>query len=180
MSVLADSRPVWSSSGTAGGKAVGQGRSQTPDLLRLLAGRLSFRPPTGFLRDFVVEHSGERRGQLDIKHGGMIPIVDLARWAGMAAGVASASTPERLRAAEAAGTMERPAGAALMEAFGFIFSLRLDHQVEQLRRGQAPDDFIDPKTLNPLARSYLREAFRAVASVQANLAAELSLGVRWG
>ena len=141
---------------------------------------LSFRPPTGFLRDFVVEHSGERRGQLDIKHGGLIPIVDLARWAGMAAGIASASTLERLRAAEAAETMESPEARTLMEAFGFIFSLRLDHQVEQLRGGQPPDDFIDPKTLNPLARSYLREAFRAVASVQANLAAELSLGVRWG
>ncbi len=179
VSVLADSRPVWSSSGTAGG-GLWEGQP-TPDLLRLLARfALSFRPPTGFLRDFVVEHSGERRGQLDIKHGGMIPIVDLARWAGMAAGVASASTPERLRAAEAAGTMEGPEAQTLMEAFGFIFSLRLDHQVEQLRRGQAPDDFIDPKTLNPLARSYLREAFRAVASVQANLAAELSLGVRWG
>ena len=179
VSVLADSRPVWSTSGTAGG-GLWEGQP-TPDLLRLLARfALSFRPPTGFLRDFVVEHSGERRGQLDIKHGGMIPIVDLARWAGMSAGVASASTPERLRAAEAAGTMEGPEAQTLMEAFGFIFALRLDHQVEQLRRGQAPDDFIDPKTLNPLARSYLREAFRAVASVQANLAAELSLGVRWG
>src|SRR5258706_16040334 len=31
----------------------------------------------------------------------MIPIVDLARWAGMAAGVAGASTRERLRATEA-------------------------------------------------------------------------------
>jgi CBS domain-containing protein len=153
---------------------------QTPELLRLLARfALSFRPPTGFLRDFVVEHSGERRGQLDIKHGGMIPIVDLARWAGMAAGVASASTRERLRAAEAAGTMDSAEAQTLTEAFGFIFSLRLDHQVEQLRRGEEPDDFIDPKALNPLARSYLREAFRAVASVQANLSAELSLGVRW-
>ncbi len=182
VSVLTDSRPVWSSSGTAGG-GLWEARPypEHPYLLRLLARfALSFRPPTGFLRDFVVEHSGERRGQLDIKHGGMIPIVDLARWAGMAAGVASASTLQRLRAAEAAGTMEGPEAQTLMEAFGFIFALRLDHQVEQLRRGQAPDDFIDPKTLNPLARSYLREAFRAVASVQANLAAELSLGVRWG
>ena len=182
VSVLADSRPVWSSAGAAGG-GLWEARPypEHPYLLRLLARfALSFRPPTGFLRDFVVEHSGERRGQLDIKHGGMIPIVDLARWAGMAAGVASASTLERLRAAEAAGTMEGPEAQTLIEAFGFIFSLRLDHQVEQLRRGEAPDDFIDPRTLNPLARSYLREAFRAVASVQANLAAELSLGVRWG
>ena len=179
VSVLADSRPVWGSGGDrAGGLWEGQ---PTPDLLRLLARfALSFRPPTGFLRDFVVEHSGERRGQLDLKHGGLIPIVDLARWAGMAAGMASASTRERLRAAEAAGTMDSAEAQTLTEAFGFIFSLRLDHQVEQLRRGSAPDDFIDPKTLNPLARSYLREAFRAVASVQANLSAELSLGVRWG
>jgi CBS domain-containing protein len=182
VSVITDSRPVWSTGGSvASGLWEARPYPEHPDLLRLLARfALSFRPPTGFLRDFVVEHSGERRGQLDIKHGGLIPIVDLARWAGMAAGVASASTLERLRAAEAAGTMESPEARTLMEAFGFIFSLRLDHQVEQLRRGQAPDDFIDPKTLNPLARSYLREAFRAVASVQANLAAELSLGVRWG
>jgi len=187
VSVITDSRPVWSSGGLAGGGLAGGGglweaRSspEHPQLLRLLARfALSFRPPTGFLRDFVVEHSGERRGQLDIKHGGMIPIVDLARWAGMAAGVASASTLERLRAAEAAGTMESAEARTLIEAFGFIFSLRLDHQVEQLRRGQPPDDFIDPKMLNPLARSYLREAFRAVASVQASLSAELSLGVRW-
>jgi CBS domain-containing protein len=186
VSVITDSRPVWSS---RAGSSVAAGLWQAgsyPDqgggsgLLRLLARyALSFRPPTGFLRDFVVEHSGERRGQLDIKHGGLIPIVDLARWAGMAAGVASASTMERLRAAEAAGTLESADARTLMEAFGFIFSLRLDHQVEQLRVGAAPDDFIDPKTLNPLARSYLREAFRAVASVQSGLANELAMGIRW-
>jgi CBS domain-containing protein len=187
VSVLTDSRPVWCSGGSSGSGGAADGGlfearpyPDHPELLRMLARfALSFRPPTGFLRNFVVEHSGERRGQLDIKHGGMIPIVDLARWAGMAAGVASASTLERLRAAEAAGTMDRAEAQTLMEAFDFIFSLRLDHQVEQIRRGEAPDDFIDPKTLNPLARSYLREAFRAVASVQANLSAELSYGVRW-
>jgi CBS domain-containing protein len=198
VSLITDSRTLWGTGpGTGGAGATGtatgaagtatgaliadalwQARSH-PDLLRLLARfALQFRPPTGFLRDFVVEHSGERRGQLDIKHGGLIPIVDLARWAGMAAGAASGSTVERLRAAEAAGTLDSPDARTLTEAFGFIFSLRLDHQVGQLRRGEKPDDFIDPKTLNPLARSYLREAFRAVASVQSGLANELSLGVR--
>jgi CBS domain-containing protein len=183
-SVLADSRAVWSSGGVVDGGQPGPALwdarpdPEHPELLRMLARfALSFRPPTGFLRDFVVEHSGERRGQLDLKHGGMIPIVDLARWAGMAAGVASAPTPVRLRAAQAAGTMEGAEAQTLTEAFGFIGSLRLDHQVEQLKRGSVPDDFVDPKTLNPLARSYLREAFRAVASVQARLSAELSL--RW-
>jgi CBS domain-containing protein len=179
-SLITDSRPVFST-GTQPGGGLWQVSPDHPDLRRLLAQfALSFRPPTGFWREFVVEHSGERRGQLDLKHGGLTPIVDLARWAGMGAGMTTGSTMDRLRAAEAAGTLEGPEARTLMEAFGFIFSLRLDHQVEQLRRGEPPDDFIDPKQLNPLARSYLREAFRAVASVQAGLAAELSLGVRWG
>src|SRR5215469_14623181 len=187
VSILTDSRPlsgVSLASGTGGGVSVAdalwEARSH-PDLLRVLARfALQFRPPTGFLRDFVVEHSGERRGQLDIKHGGLTPIIDLARWAGMAANAATGSTVERLRAAEAAGTLDGPDARTLMEAFGFIFSLRLDHQVEQLRSGGVPDDFIAPKTLNPLARSYLREAFRAVASVQSGLASELAMGIRWG
>ena len=181
VSVIADSRPVWASG--AGAPATGAlwETGSQPDLLRLLARlALSFRPPTGFLRDFVVEHSGERKGLLDIKHGGLIPIVNLARWAGMAAGVASASTAERLRAAEASGGLETSQARTLAEAFDYIFALRLDHQVEQLRRGEVPDDFINPKTLNPLARSYLRSAFRAVASAQSGLANELSLGIRWG
>jgi CBS domain-containing protein len=184
VSVLTDSRPVWDSGrGAPAADALWTAGDQLDqaDLKRLLAQfALSFRPPTGFLRDFVVEHSGERRGQLDLKHGGLIPIVDLARWAALGAGVTGASTLDRLRAAQAAGTLADPEASTLIEAFGFIFSLRLDHQVEQLRGGEAPDDFIDPKKLNPLARSYLREAFRAVASVQAGLANELSLGARWG
>jgi CBS domain-containing protein len=181
VSVITDSRPVWAAGadGASVADALWEERRR-PDLLRALAlFALSFRPPTGFLRDFVVEHSGERKGQLDIKHGGLIPIVDLARWAGLHAGLASASTVERLQAAEAAGVLESGDARTLIEAFGFIFSLRLDHQVEQLRRGEAPDDFIDPKTLNPLARSYLKEAFRAVSSVQSGLANELSFGIRW-
>jgi CBS domain-containing protein len=183
VSLITDSRPVWDS-GAPGAPVAGtlweaRGPLDQSALRRLLARfALSFRPPTGFLRDFVVEHSGEHRGQLDLKHGGLIPIVDLARWAGMGAGVTSGSTRERLRAAKAAGTLEGTDASTLLEAFGLIFSLRLDHQVEQVRRGEAPDDFIDPRQLNPLARSYLREAFRAVASVQSGLAAELSLGVR--
>ncbi len=181
VSVIVDSRPVWTAGPDASvADGLWEARSH-PDLLRLLARlALSYRPPTGFLRDFVVEHSGERKGQLDIKHGGLIPIVDLARWAGMSVGLAGAPTAERLRAAEAGGALESSAARMLAEAFDFIFTLRLDHQVEQLRRGEAPDDFINPTTLNPLARTYLRSAFRAIASVQSGLTNELSLGLRWG
>jgi CBS domain-containing protein len=84
----------------------------------------------------------------------------------MAAGVTSASTRERLKAAGEAGTL--PAGDAqlLGEAFDLLGELRLAHQVDQLRAGVVPDDHVDPETLSPLMRAQLKEAFRAVASVQ--------------
>ena len=49
-------------------------RARHPALLHRLARfSLSYRPPTGFLRGLVVEHSGEHRGRLDLKLGGLVP-----------------------------------------------------------------------------------------------------------
>jgi len=178
VSVLVDSRPVW---GIHTGTPVADSFRPAPGnpaLLRLLARfALSHRPPTGFLRGLVVESSGEHRGRLDLKNGGVLPIVDLARWAGMAAGVTSASTSERLHAAAAAGSLSETQSRTLQDALALITGLRLEHQVQQLRAGQEPDDYIDPATLTRLTRSYLKEAFRAVASIQKGVAAELSMGV---
>ena len=178
VSVLVDSRPVW---GLHTGTPVADTfrlAPENPALLRLLARfALSYRPPTGFLRGLVVEHTGEHRGRLDLKHGGVIPIVDLARWAGMAAGVTSASTTERLRAAGSAGTLPAADAHTLQDAFELVAGLRLQHQVSQLREGKEPDDYVDPATLSPLTRTYLKEAFHAIASIQKRIAAELSVGI---
>jgi CBS domain-containing protein len=179
VSLLMDSRPVW---GVHTGTPVADSLRPAPTnpaLLRLLARfALSCRPPTGFLRGLVVESTGEHRGQLDLKHGGVLPIVDLARWAGITAGVTSASTTERLRAASAAGTLSDAHARTLEDALALITGLRVEHQVHQLRAGTEPDDYVDPATLSGLTRSYLREAFRAVSSIQKRLARELDVGVR--
>jgi CBS domain-containing protein len=167
VSVFVDSRPVW---GVHLGSPLAdtfRGAADNAALLRLLARMaLARRPPTGFLRGLVVEDSGEHRGQLDLKSGGLVPIVNLARWAGMAAGVTSASTRERLRAAGEAGTLPASDARLLREAFDLLGELRLAHQVEQLRAGAVPDDHVDPGSLSTLMRAQLKDAFRAVASVQ--------------
>jgi CBS domain-containing protein len=122
-----------------------------------------------------VEHGGEHPGTLDLKHGGLVPILDLARWGAMAAGVTSATTPERLRAAGEAGTLAPDDTHTLRDAFELINNLRLEHQVAQLREGHHPDDFVDPEQLSPLMRVQLRQAFRAVATIQKRVAAELAV-----
>jgi CBS domain-containing protein len=176
VSVFIDSRPVW---GIHMGTPVADTFSPASrnELLLRMLGRfaLSYRPPTGFLRGLVVEHSGKHGGQLDLKHGGLVPIADLARWAGMQAGVTSASTRERLRRSADAGALTRSDAQTLEEAFDLISELRLEHQVNQLRAGVTPDNHVDPNALSDLTRSHLKEAFRAIAAVQKRIAAELSL-----
>jgi CBS domain-containing protein len=149
-----------------------------PRLVRLLLRvGLTPRPPTGFLRNVVVEQSGEHRGRFDIKRGGLLPIVNLARYGAVAAGSRVTGTVERLRVAGHAGTLDSQIAESLEEAFDLLTALRLDHQVAALRDGRPADDHIDPRTLNPLARRYLRDAFRAIASTQRALGNELEFGV---
>ena len=178
-SVIVDNRPVW---GVHTGTPVADTfrlAASYPRLLRMLARfALSHRPPTRRFRGLVVEHGGEHPGTLDLKHGGLVPILDLARWGAMAAGVTSATTPERLLAAGEAGTLAPEDTHTLRDAFELINNLRLEHQVAQLRAGRQPDDYIDPEELSPLMRVQLRQAFRAVATIQKRVAADLDTGTR--
>jgi CBS domain-containing protein len=136
---------------------------------------LAARTPTGFMHDIVVEDTGERKGTFDIKHGGMLPVVDLARYAALRAGVRVTPTVERLRAAAEAGVIGASEARILEEAFDLFSALRLEHQVGQLERGLRPDDHLDPGQLDPLTRRYLRDAFREVTAVQRSMTGELSL-----
>jgi CBS domain-containing protein len=178
-SVVVDSRPVW---GVHTGSPVSDTfrlATSYPTLLRLLARfALSHRPPTRLLRGLVVEPAGEHRGRLDLKQGGIVPIVDLARWGAMSAGVTSATTLERLHAAGEAGTLAPEDAHTLRDALELINNIRLDHQVAQLRAGRPPDDYVDPHELSELMRTQLRQAFRAVASIQKHVAGKLSAGIR--
>ena len=176
-SVLVDSRPVW---GVHTGTPVADTfrlAERSPTLLRMLARfAVSHRPPTGFLRGLVVEQSGERRGRLDLKRGGVLPIADLARWAGMAAGVTAASTVERLRAASDAGTLSPADAHTLEDAFELVTNLRVENQVTQLHAGEDPDDYVDPAQLSPLMRTQLKDAFRAITSIQKHLFSQIRHG----
>ena len=180
MSVVIESDAVWGS--TALAKRISDAAARAPGrdqlLTRLRAAALAERPPTGFFRDFVLHSTGERRGVLDIKRGGLLPIESLARWAGLAAGVGAASTSERLRAAAAARTLGGDDVAALRDALELMTELRMEHQVEQLRAGRTPDNLIAPKSLPPVTRTALKEAFRSVARVQRGISVSLGLSSR--
>ena len=168
IAALADAQPVGGDVDYALA-AVGGCREHPAFMTQLLRMALAFRPPTGFLRDIVVEDSGEQRGRLDIKRGGFQPIVGVARYLALSVGARETGTVDRLRAAADGGALTHEDATTLIEALELFSELRMGHQLAQLRAGDEPTDFIDPAQLNPLTRRYLREAFRAIARVQRRL-----------
>ena len=139
---------------------------------------LDHKPPTGFFRDFVVEGKGDHAGRLDIKHGGITIIGNLARTHSIGAGLSEKRTIPRLRAAAVAGALDAEEAMKLEEAFTFLWEVRLEHQAAQLRAGVQVDDFVDPATLGPVTRRGLKEAFRIIAQAQKSLGLELGVRLR--
>ena len=91
--------------------------------------------------------------------------------------MSAASTRARLKASREAGTLSAEDAGTLRDAFELFSSLRMEHQVDQLRDGERADNLIAPSSLTPVTRTALKEAFRAVARVQHGVAAKLGLRI---
>ena len=148
-----------------------------PDFVHRLARTATdFKPPLGFRSSLVVERAGDETGKLDIKRGGIIPIVNLARFHALANGITISATLDRLVAARDAGGLEEEVAAALIEALGIVSRIRLEHHAAKIEAGEPPDNLIDPDQLPPVTRLELREAFRSIAHAQKRLGAFVPQG----
>ncbi len=178
-SMVADSRPI--THVTLGRQVLdtlaGAARSR-PFLDQMMTFTLAARPPTGFVRDFVVEHTGEHKGQLNLKRGGLRPLTAIGRWAAIVTGNTRGSTQDRIRRGVEAGLFTVDESETLVGAHTEIFSLLMEREIESIRAGTALNHHVDPKSLDPLTRRYLRESFRAITSVQTTLQGEWVTRVR--
>ena len=146
-----------------------------PDLLRRLArSATDFKPPLGFRGS--LKETGDARG-IDVKQGGTIPIANLARFHALSNGITISATFDRLTAVEEAGKLDGETATALREAFAIVMRIRLERHSEQVEAGEPVDNTVDPAKLPPLARSQLREAFRAIAHAQKKLSVYVPMGM---
>ena len=169
-SIAADSRPITEVTiGRAVTDAIRETTRSADYLDALLRFALNARPPAGFIRDFVVEHSGEHRGGLNLKRGGLLPISALARWLAIAMGDVRGSTPDRLSRAAAAGLLTADEAETLTGAFRDVYELLLRQEVAAIRAGKPFSNWIAPRDLDTLTRRHLRDSFRAISAVQAQV-----------
>jgi CBS domain-containing protein len=172
-SIVIDSRPL---------TEVTVGRAVT-DLLRRQRRNADFlsaftkqatavKPPTGFVRDFVVDHRGEHRGKLDLKRGGLLQIAALGRWVAVMTGDTRGSTLDRVRHGRDAGLLTQDEADTLEAAFHQVYELVTRRELAAISDGVTPTTYVDPGELDTLTRRHLRETFRALAAIQDAVAAE--------
>ena len=139
-------------------------------LASLTANALDNEPPLGFFRQFVLETHGDHADTLDLKHNGVVPIIDLARIYALGAGVDAVNTLRRLSDLADAGGMNAADAADLRDAHEFIASVRLQHQADQIRRGAEPNNYVSPDRLSDFDRRHLKDAFKIVSRMQSAMA----------
>lgn len=174
-SVVADTRPVCGARTSVLVEAVSAAASHERFMAVLTRHTLSRRPPLGFVRDFVVHQSGEHRGQLDLKKGGLLPVSSLARWLALRTKNVAGSTLQRLDRGSDAGLITTDERDMLAGAYKVAMTVLAEHQVRAIKAGNKPSGFMRPDQLDPLERRQLREAFRAIDAVQSALLAASGL-----
>jgi CBS domain-containing protein len=135
----------------------------------MVSNALKHMPPLGLFRGFSMVRSGEHRNTVDLKHNGVVPVVDLGRVYALMGGSTATNTRARISEAIAAGFISAKGGHDLIDAYDLIAETRLHHQMHLVRKGQKPDNFMAPSTLSELERSHLRDAFVVVRTMQSAL-----------
>jgi CBS domain-containing protein len=127
---------------------------------------LKFRPPLTFFKGFVVERSGEHKGKLDLKKGGIFPITHGVRCLSLFSGILERNTYDRIRVLMERGILEKNFGRDLLEAYRFLNMLRFREQADKVIKGKEPDNYINPEKLSKQEKGLLKDAFRVVENFQ--------------
>ena len=132
----------------------------------MISNALKHAPPLGLLRGFATIRSGEYKNHVDMKLGGVIPIVDLGRVYALRGRLADVNTRARLVAAGEAGVISQSGARDLLDAYDLIAEMRLKSQAALVRSGRKPDNYLAPADLSDFDRSHLRDAFVVVRTMQ--------------
>ncbi|MGB0670927.1 MAG: DUF294 nucleotidyltransferase-like domain-containing protein, partial [Rhodospirillales bacterium] len=135
-------------------------------IAHMIGNALTHNPPLGFFKNFVLIKGGEHDHSFDMKHSGVVPIVDIARIYSLHTGCESVNTHERLISGKESRFLSPSGARDLQDAYEFIAITRLKHQARQIKAGQKPNNYLEPDDLSPFERSHLKDAFSVVKTIQ--------------
>ena len=90
----------------------------------------------------------------------------MARIYGLAVECDLSATDERFKAANGKGILSDDSFKNILGAYQFILSFRFSHQLAALKKGEEPNNHINPDHFGSFERKHLKDAFRIIADLQ--------------
>ncbi len=140
---------------------------ENPGFLPFLAvDAVRFKPPIGFFKDFIVEKTGEHRGEIDIKKGGIFPITQGIRALALEGKISERNSFERIRILKSLGILTTELARDLEESYRYLLSIRFRFQAKKIKEGKEPDNYINPQELSRTEKNTLKDVFRIIKEFQ--------------
>lgn len=134
-----------------------------PMFLRYAAANVvRFKTPIGWFGKLKAETEGEHRGELDVKKAGIFAVTEGLKVLALEAGIIGGGTHERLEALFSAGIFDRSRADDLMACFDTLVYFRLRSQVNAIREGRKPTNFIDLEHFTRTEKGRLKLALEGV------------------
>lgn len=127
---------------------------------------LRYKVPVGLLGRFILDKSDKHRGQLSIKQGGIIYIVDCIRMFALEKELHAITTLDRLKLLVEKNIFSQETAEHIRAAFEALGFLRLRHEIEQVEKGLPPSHFLNPYALSKTEQDLLKESLHAVSKLQ--------------
>lgn len=129
----------------------------------------------GLFGGFVTEKENPYyRGQINLKHHALLPLVEAARLLSLREEVEQTGTLARIDALHALGVLDANEREELRGAFIRIANLLLRQQIADFRIGKKVTYFVHPDSLTKRAKDHLVEAMKAIDRLRDRVRAELT------
>lgn len=135
-------------------------------LMRMAENTLRFAPPLGWFGKIKGESGGQHSGELEIKKAGIFAITDAVKALAIEARSLEGSTSQRLDKLAEIGTITPMDLENVTESFEYLVLMRLRGQVEDIREGRVPDNYIRLDRLNAMEQGRLKIALTGVEKFQ--------------
>ncbi|MFC2151975.1 DUF294 nucleotidyltransferase-like domain-containing protein [Bacteroidota bacterium] len=132
---------------------------------------LSLKPPISFFGNFIVESGDEHKSSFDIKQVITI-LTGFLRVYALKHNVRVVNSIERLHSLVETGIFTDNDQIGIADAYNYLMTLRIKHQLGIMQKGQAPDNYINPKKISEIERSILKKIFSKLTDFQSKLGFE--------
>ncbi|WP_461831285.1 putative nucleotidyltransferase substrate binding domain-containing protein [Aquifex sp.] len=127
----------------------------------MLKDAVRFKPPLGLFGKLKTEKKG-----IDLKKGGIFPITHGVRVLSVRNAIRETNTLERISKLKDMNVIPNTLSEDLSEAFKYLQYIRLKSQTEKLKRGEEPDNYVNPDALTKIEKDLLKDAFKIVGEFQ--------------